>query len=102
MLNTKIKFDSRYDDEEYGTTTLYFIAPREMLCGKYSKAEFTAISIEFPSNHIEAHYASVMFSPRKYFEENDCYIDYDWFDINMSYEDIETLIKIAERFKEEY
>ena len=31
MLDKRIKFDERYDSEEYGTTTLYFIAPKEML-----------------------------------------------------------------------
>ena len=31
MLNNRIKFDERYDSEDYGTTTLYFIAPKEML-----------------------------------------------------------------------
>ena len=31
MLDNRIKFDERYDSEDYGTTTLYFIAPKEML-----------------------------------------------------------------------
>ena len=31
MLDKRIKFDERYDSEEYGTTTLYFIAPKEIL-----------------------------------------------------------------------
>ena len=31
MLDKRIKFDERYDSEEYGTTRLYFIAPKEML-----------------------------------------------------------------------
>lgn len=97
MLDSRIEFDERYDDEEYGTTTLYFIAPKEMLNGKYPEAEHSEISIEFPSNHIEARYASVQLSPTKYFEEDDCYTDYDWCDIQLSYEEIEELIALAEK-----
>lgn len=97
MIDRRIKFDERYDDGE--TTTLYFIAPKEMLLGEYPEAEHMEISIEFPTDHIEARYADVQFSPTKYFEEDDCYTDYDWFDVDMPYEEIEELIVLAERSK---
>lgn len=97
MLDSRIEFDERYDDEECGTTTLYFIAPKEMLNGKYPEAEHAEISIEFPTNHIEARYAGVSLSPTKYFEEADGYADYDWCDFDMPYEEIEELIALAER-----
>ena len=97
MLDKRIKFDEKYDDEEYGSTTLYFIAPKEMLQGKYPEAESMEISIEFPTGYPEARCANVEFSPTKYDEENDCYTDYEWFDANMSYEDIEALIDLAEK-----
>ena len=96
MLNKHIQFDESYISEEWGTITLYFIAPKEMLNGKYPEAESMEISIECPIEYISPKYATVMFSPTKYDEEEDCYTDYDWFDVNLSYEEIEGLIKLAE------
>ena len=96
MIDNRIWFEERYDNEELGTTTLYFVAPKEMLNGKYPEAETMEISIELPTNNMEARYATVMFSPTKYYEEGECYTDYDWFDADMPYEDIEALIKLAE------
>ena len=96
MLDNKIKFDESYISEEYDTITLYFTAPKEMLNGKYPEAESMEISVECPREYICARYSSVMFSPTKYDECEDGYIDYDWFNIDMSYDDIEALIKLAE------
>ena len=96
MLDQRIKFDESYISEEWGTITLYFMAPKEMLYGKYPEAESMEISIECPREYVDARYATVMFSPTKYDEEEDCYVDYDWFDVNLSYEEIEELIKLAE------
>lgn len=96
MLDQRIIFDESYISEEWGTITLYFIAPKEMLNGKYPEAESMEISIEFPRECVDARYANVMFSPTKYDEEEDCYTDYDWFDVNLSCEEIEKLIKLAE------
>lgn len=90
MLDKRIIFDERYDDEDYGTMTLYFIAPKEMLNGKYPEAEHMEISIEFPIGHIESNYASVAFSPSKNGE------DYDWYDVDLPYDEIEEFIKLAE------
>ena len=99
MMNIeRIWFEERYDSKEYGTTTFYFVAPKEMLNGKYPEAETMEISIELPTNNMDARYASVMFSPTKYYEE-DGYVDYDWFDAEMPYEDVEALIKLAEEHR---
>lgn len=97
MLDTRIEFDERYDNEEYGTTTLYFTAPRELLSAKYPEAASTEISIEFPINHPEPRYATVMYSPTKYDEENEGYTDYDWFDVELTYGEIAALIELAEK-----
>lgn len=96
MIDSRIKFDESYISEEYGTITLYFIAPKEMLNGKYPEAESMEISIECPREYIEARYSNVMFSPTKYDEEEECYTDYDWFEVSLPFEDVEELIKIAE------
>lgn len=92
---SKIKFEDRFECAEYGTTTLYFIAPKELLCGRYPEAISAEISIEFPTNIPEARYAGVSLSPTKYDAENDSYTDYDWFDVDLSYEDIEKLMDLA-------
>ena len=96
MIDSRIWLEDRYDDEEYGTTTLYFVAPKEMLNGKYPEAESMEISVEFPINCPEARYATVMFSPTKYDEDGECYTDYDWFEVALPCEEVEELIKLAE------
>lgn len=98
MLDNRIKFDERYDSEDYGTTTLYFIAPKEMLkefipTKYYPDAISMEISIEFPTNHVEANYANVYVSPTR--EDENGTEDYDWYDVNIPYDEIEGLIKLA-------
>lgn len=97
MLNGKFEFDGRYHSEEYGTITFYFIAPKELLGNKYLEAAHAELSIEFPENYIEAKDAMVLISPTKYDEECDCYVDYEWYDFSLSYEEIEELIALAEK-----
>ena len=97
MIDNRIYFEEKYESDEYGTTTLYFIAPKKMLDGKYPEAEHTEISIEFPTSQPEAQYATVMFSPSRYSEEAEGFTDYDWYDVDMPYEDIEALMQLAER-----
>lgn len=98
MLDKRIKFEERYDNDVYGNTTLYFIAPKEMLktmmIKDCSEAVAMEISIELPTNHIEAAYASVCVSPTN--EDGE---DYDWYDIDLPYDEIEELIKLAEKGK---
>ena len=98
MLDNGIKFDERYDSEDYGTTTLYFIAPKEMLkefipTKSYPDAISMEISIEFPTNHVEADYANVYVSPTR--EDENGTEEYDWYDVNISNDEIEGLIKLA-------
>ena len=96
MLDKRIQFDESYISEEWGTITLYFIAPKDLFDGVDKDAESVEISIECPREYISAKYASVEYSPTKYFEEEDSYMDYDWRDIDLPYEEIEALIKLAE------
>ena len=100
MLDKRIIFDERYNSEENGTTTLYFIAPKEMLktfipTNDYPEAVSMEISIEFPTEHIEANYASVCVSPTRETEYGT--EDYDWYDADLSYDDIDSLISLAEK-----
>ena len=92
---SEIELEEEYINEEYGTTTLYFVAPKEMLNGKYPEAVSMEISVEFPTDYPEARGSTVMFSPTDYDEEEDAYTDYDWFDADLTYEEIEKLIDLA-------
>lgn len=95
MLDSRIKFDERYDDENSKLTTLYYIAAKEMLIEygyNYPEAVSMEISIEFPLNNLVAEHAYVSISPTN--EEG---TDYDWNDINLPYNEINELIKLAEQ-----
>ena len=96
MLDKRIKFEERFDNDTYNTTTLYFIAPKEMLktmmVKDYPEAISMEISIEFPIDCIEARYADVCVSPTN--EEGE---DYDWYDIDLPYNEIEALIELAKK-----
>ena len=96
MLDKRIKFDESYVSESYGTITLYFTAPKDLFDGIDEDAESVEISIECPREYISAKYATVEYSPTKYFEEEEAYVDYDWRDISLPYDEIEALIKLAE------
>lgn len=95
MLDKRIKFDESYINKEYDSITLYFIAPKELF-NIDEEAESVEISVECPKKHISANYASVEYSPTKYNVEEECYIDYDWREVDLPYEEIEALIKLAE------
>lgn len=92
---SKIKLEERYESEEYDTTTLYFIAPKKLLDGKYPEATHAEISVEYPTNNPEAHAATVMLSPSQKYD--DSYSAYDWTDIDLPYEHIEALIRLGNR-----
>ena len=64
---------------------------------EYPEAVSMEISIEFPMGHIEPRYADVCISPTRYDEETDSYEDYDWYDIDLPYDEIEELIRLSER-----
>ena len=90
MLDNRIKFEERYDSYDYNTITLYFIAPKEILTKDYPDAVHAEISVELPMNCITARNASVSISPTN--KEGS---DYDWEDIDLPYDEIEELIKLA-------
>ena len=96
MLDKRIKFDESYISEEHDSITLYFIAPKDLFEPIDEDAESVEISVECPREYISANYASVEYSPTKYDEKEECYTDYDWRDIDLPYEEIEALIKLAE------
>lgn len=96
MLDKRIKFDESYISEDHGTITLYFTGPKELLTEYYSDAEYAEISIECPKEYIDAKYSYVEISPVMYDEKSKEYIYYDWRDIELPYEEIEELIKLAE------
>ena len=91
MIDRRIYFEESYECPESIPPTLYFIAPVDMLDGKYPEAESMEISVEFPTANPEARYAEVMFSPTKDGE------DYDWFDVLIPLDEIEELMALAER-----
>lgn len=96
MIDNRIEFDERYDCEEYETTTLYFTAPKDlihvMLGREYPDAVSMDISIECPTGQLDAQYASVGVSPT-----NENGEDFDWCDVDLSYDEIEELIVLAEK-----
>ena len=61
----------------------------------YPEAFSMEISIEFPTEHIEANYADVCVSPTR--EDENGTEDYDWYDVDIPYDEIEELIKLAEK-----
>ena len=91
MIDRRIYFEESSECPEANTTILYFIAPADMLGGKYPEAESMEISVEFPTAYPEARNAAVMFSPTKDGE------DYDWFSVSMPLDEIEELMRLAER-----
>lgn len=96
MLDSGIKFDERYDDDENELTTLYFTAPKELLkefdLEGYPEAVSIEISLEFPLDCIVPEHAYVSVSPTS--EDGE---DYDWCDFDeMDYNDIQALIQLAE------
>lgn len=92
-IDKSIKFDERWDRDD-GSTVLWFTASKELLPGEYPDAESMEISLEFETHDVYAEGAIVEFSPTKY--NKDGYIDYDWKEIDIPFDEIEALIKLAE------
>lgn len=87
----EIEFEESYVDEYYETITLYFIGPKEMIARNYPEAESTEILVEFPINSPHSEHATVMISPTKDGS------DYDWSNICLPEDEIDKLIKYANR-----
>ena len=94
-----VEYEESYENGEYGTKTLYFIAPREWVYNFKPEARWEAvsgaISLEYPVDNPDPKYATVMMSPTRAGFKGSLE-DYDWFDIDLSSEDIEALISLAE------
>ena len=97
IIDHRIKFEERYDSEDYETTTFYFVSDtsllKELVGNKYPEANGMTISIECPINCFDACKASVKISP--YEEVDEIMTDYDWTDIDLPYDEIEALIAMA-------
>lgn len=91
-----IQFDRSYINNEYGTTTLYFNAPSDILnVGEFDSATSAKISVEFPSESPAYFYSvdgSVMFSP--VFEPDNGLF---WYDVDLPYEDIDILLTLFDK-----
>ena len=97
----QIQPEDYYISDTYKTTTIYFIVYKDafnkLFPNKWTNAQSGEISIEFPTNNPAADVATVMISPTL-----NGY-DYDWIHFNLSYEDIELLLKKGNKFiKEEW
>lgn len=94
---SRVEFEEKFDSEEFNTTTLYFIAPKEWLGDSYPEAIHSEINVEYPLGFVpDAHEVTVMMSPTRADEDGNSE-DYDWFDIDLAYSDIESLLSLAER-----
>ena len=87
-----VKFDESFEDKSLGSTVAYFIAPKDILKGRYSDAIHAEISVEFPTGHPEPECCSVALSPTRF--EDGAYSDYDWTDISLTDKQIETLLNM--------
>lgn len=90
MLDSRIRFEERYDNREYNSTTLYFIAPKDIFPIDCPEAVEMEISLEFPKGCGDPAYTSVALSPIN--EHGECY---DWYDIDLPCGDIGALIALA-------
>lgn len=82
---------SKFEFEElvegaFGSTVLYFIAPKELVAEKHPEAEHATISIEWNDSDKEMDNYSVMISPTKDGE------DYDWIPFKLDVSDIKKLV----------
>lgn len=91
MFDDRIKFEEMYRDPIYCSSTLYFIAPKDLFPEKYSDADHITVSVEVLDGYWEARCSVVKYSPT--FEG----IDYDWNDWDIPYEDIDKLLMLARK-----
>ena len=92
MIDKNIKFHERIDNEDNGTTTLYFIVPKEYFNNEFPDVKNCELSIEFPFENPKSAYAKAKVSAAI---EDDEDIDYFWKDIILPNEEIDKLIKIG-------
>lgn len=86
------KFLERYVDDDYETVTLYFKAPKNT----FKEMSKSKLSIEFPDDELDISEASVQVGPM---------LDYgtvtDWYDVKLTYEQIEELVDLALKTEKE-
>lgn len=85
--------DSSDKEQERSTTTLYFTAPKEWTECTEGDHCGSCIDVSFPTHHPIAAYASVKISPT--IENEDSYTDVDWHTLDISDEEIQSLIDKA-------
>ena len=93
-----IVFEESYVSEEYGTTTLYFIAPKDIAEGCDTYDTSVEISVEFPTEddlRFESADAGVSISPTATIDGVST--DYDWIDWDAPYEYINYLLELYYR-----
>lgn len=87
-----MNYIDRYDDEEYGTVTLYFSASiKEDVYGLEFSLDDKGfmISVEFEDESLDPYYAQVCVSP-----VNEHGIAYNWMDIDTDYDFVSELVNI--------
>ena len=94
-----IKYDSYWQHNEMDEMVLWFTAPKEMIYEYLPDADYpemvaTAIEIVTPLNKIDAEHATVLISPTR--EDEYGQEDYDWTQIEMDKELINTLLVMAD------
>ena len=90
---SRFQFDEVYRNDGYGEIVVYFNAP-DFRLADYPESESTEISVCFPIGEVEPAKALTAISPTRW--NGDHFIDYDWHDITLSYEDIERLMAVAD------
>lgn len=83
---SEIKFDEHVYNEEFGIHSFYFIAPKDILEGRYPESESAEILVEFQKSYEDE---IVKISPTKNGE------DYDWEEVYLDPHILCKLIHIA-------
>lgn len=92
MIDKNIKFHERIDNEDHGTTTLYFIAPNEYFNNEFPDVKNYELNIEFPFENPKSNCAKAKVSAAIEDGED---IDYFWEDIILPDDKIDELIKMG-------
>jgi hypothetical protein len=98
-----IEFEESFWSQEREVLTMYFVAPVELLDGKYPDAISAEIMVEFEAEddkHFSPMSGSVEISPTG--EHGDGLLDYDWRFVDMPCEEIELLIHIYDKWCDEH
>lgn len=99
----RIEFEESFWSQERKVLTMYFVAPVELLEGKYPDAISAEIMIEFEAENDKC------FSPKSGYveisptgEHGDGLLDYDWYHVEVPYEEIEMLLQLFDEWCDEH